>query len=218
MRQLIVFLICVASGTIATAQEAAAPPAGPPAPAPPAAQPLTINIDRAISEVVARMLAVPRFEERIEVHDRYREAIDAYLRSADLACGASASRPPAQDEMRRVGGVQTPATPTADLLAAGKLLAEKVRGLFGKKTPRFFLYSVHRQDAPTHVVYVVRDGRISEGARASIPGTAWELVDSFADRDKAAQALSRLQRGFASTSGEGQDVPRTLWAASGCSR
>ena len=67
------------------------------------------------------------------------------------------------------------------------------------------------------MVYVVRDGRISEGARASVPGTTWELVDSFAERDKAGEALTRLQRGFASTSGEG-DETRTLWAATGCAR
>jgi hypothetical protein len=97
-------------------------------------------------------------------------------------------------------------------------VAKKVKGLFKKKRARFFLYSVRLKDAPARVVYVVRDGRISEGARASIPGTAWELVDSFSDREKAAEALTRLQRGFASTSAEGHDVPRTLWAATGCSR
>ena len=216
MRQLIVFLICHAMGGVAAAQEPPAAPAGPPARVPSAPQPLAINIDRAISEVVARMLAIPRFEERIEVHDRYQDAIDAYLRGADLACGASASRPAAPDQTRRVGGVETAATPTADLLAAGKLLAEKVKGLFGKKTPHFFLYSVRRQDTATRVVYVVRDGRISEAEAVAIPGMSWELVDSFADRDRAAEALTRLQRGSSPIAG--QDAPGTLWAATGCSR
>ena len=216
MRHLIVFLICSVSGAVAVAQETPGPPAGPPAAAPPTVQPLTINIDRAISEMVARMLAIPRFEEHVEVRDHYQEALDAHLRAADLGCGATASGPPAQDEMNRFRGARIPAH--ADLLAAGKLLGRKVKGLFSRKKPRFFLYSVRRQDAPARVVYVVRDGRISEGARSSIPGTAWELVDSFADREKAADALTRLQRGFASTSGEGQDVPQTLWAATGCSR
>ena len=216
MRQLIVFLICSTSGVVAAAQQAPAPTAAPAGPAPPSAPPLTIDMDRAISELVARMLAVPRFEEYVEVHDRYQEALDAYLSAVDLTCGATSSGPPPQDEMNRFRGAQIP--PTADLLAAGKLVAKKVKGLFKKKRPRFFLYSVRRKDAPARVVYVVRDGRISEGARASIPGTAWELVDSFSDREKAAEALTRLQRGFASTSAEGHDVPRTLWAATGCSR
>jgi hypothetical protein len=218
MRLLTVFLIHSITVGVAVAQETPGPQAGPEKPTAATLQPLTINMDKAVSEVVARMLAIPRFEEHIEVRDQYQEALEAHLRAADLVCGATASGPPPQDEMNRFRGAQIP--PHADLLAAGRLIAKKVKGLFSKggKKPRFFLYAVRRKDEPTRAVYVVRDGPISEAMRASIPGTAWELVDRFAERDKAAEALTRLQRGVAFDSSKRDDAPRTLWAATGCSR
>ena len=189
-------------------------PAGPPRPgARPPRQPRPIGLDEAMSEVLARLLAIPRFEDTVEVRDRYQEALDRHLRAADLACEVTSSGPPGDAEMNRFSA--NPKPPSADLLAAGELLGRKVKGLFSQKKPRFFLYSVHREAAPERIVYVVRDGPVSEDVRSSVPGTEWELVDRFADRGQAVDALSRLDRGLAVTD-EDSEAPRTLWAATGC--
>jgi hypothetical protein len=232
VRRVIAVLICVSTlATGGSTQEAPTPPGGAPAATasvPPSAAPGRaavadrsarapgIDLSTAISELVARMLETPRFEEHIEVRDRYQEALDAHLRAAELACGATESGPPSDGEMNRFRETRIP--PHADLLAGAKWLNRKLRRLFSAKTPRYFLYSVRRVCAPERVVYVVRDGPISEDARSSVPGTVWGLVASFVDRGKAADALNRIQRGLAESSAARQDSPRTLWAATGCRR
>jgi hypothetical protein len=227
------FLICllaVASGSpgrelAPVPQETPGPPGGAPAvvsPAPPSpstgtapvaaptpAAPLKFDMNRAIAEMVARMLAIPRFEETIEVRDRPQEALEAHMRAANLECGATESGPPSNDEMNRFREARMP--PSADFRAAARLLHRKVKGLFSPKKPRYFVYSVQRPATPERVVYVVRDGPVSEDARSSVPGTAWELVASFVDRRSAADAVNRLQRGSVAT----QNAPQTLWAT-GC--
>jgi hypothetical protein len=208
MRLVFLLSICVLPGAFAVAQETRPGPGETPAKADPSDKPLSLDLDTVTSAVLARMLAIPRFEEEVEVRDRYQEALDAHLRAAELECGATSSGPPRDDEMNRFSA--NPKPPSADFVAAGKLL-------FSRKKPRFFLYSVRREAVPERVVYVVRDGPVSEDARSSIPGTAWALVEKFADRGKAADALSRLERGFVTTD-ETPDTPRTLWAATGCGR
>jgi hypothetical protein len=169
-------------------------------------------MDRAISGVVARMLAVPRFEEEVEVRDRYQEALDAHLRAAELGCRVTSLGPPGDDDLNRFSA--NPRPPSADLVPAAKLLYQKLKEQRGE--PRFFLYAVRREDAPERVVHVVRDGPISEGSRSAVPGVVWELVEKFDNRGKAADALSRLESGRAATPDEEQETPRTLWAATGC--
>jgi hypothetical protein len=207
MRRAVIFLTCTLAGGATAARER-------PAPEDPSAEPMTIDLDTAFSRVLARMPWTPRFEEEVEVRDRYQEALDAHLRAAELKCGATSSGPPGPDEMNRHSA--NPKPPSADLLAAGELTFRKLKGFLTRKQPRFFLSAVHREDAPERVVYVVRDGPISENARSSIPGTAWELVARFVDREEAANALRRREAGRAATEGS-QDGPRTLWAATSCS-
>ncbi len=202
MNRVLLFLICLAAGA-AAAQETREPAEDP-------AEPAAIDVETATSKILTRMLAVPRFEEEVEVRDRYQEALDAYLTAAALECEAPpAEGPPSATELDRFSA--NPKPPSADLLAAGRLLAGKRKE--GEK-PRFFLYSVRREEAPERVVYVVRDGELPESARSSIPGTEWKLVGRYSERGKAADALERLERGFASA--EGPRDPRTLWAAAGC--
>ncbi len=186
-----------------------------PGPVPPveSGTPLKIDIGKAIAEVVAKMLATPRFEEHVEIHDRYQAALNAYLGAADLSCGPSESGPPPYDEMNRFRGTRTP--PSADLLAGAKWLYRKLKGQGERKDRRYYVYSVGLRAAPDRVVYVVRDGPISEDSRSSVPGTTWELVGRFADQGKAAEAVSRLQRGM--DTAEGAERSPVLWAASRCS-
>jgi hypothetical protein len=201
MRRL--FLLLAGLAAAAAAQEALTPEEPP-------AEPVAIDADTAISKILERMLVIPRFEEEIEVRDRYQEALDAYLAAAALECEAPTSEgPPSAAELDRYSA--NPKPPSADLLAGGKALWRKVKG--GGK-PRFYLYSVRREEAPERVVYVVRDGKVTEDARSSVPGTTWELVNRYSDRGKATDALERLERGFAKP--EGPRDPRTLWAATGC--
>lgn len=185
--------------------------AGTMAAAPSGAGSLKFDLNRAINEAVAHMLATPRFQETIEVRDPPQEALEAHVRAANLQCGATAAGPPSYDEMNRFRETKRP--PTADLLAAGKLLHRKLKGLFASTKPRYFLYSVQRTATPGRAVYVVRDGPVPEDARWSVPGTTWDLITSFADRRTAAEALERLQRGSAAP-----DAPGTLWAATACGR
>jgi hypothetical protein len=204
MVPIVLVLICVAVGA-AAAEEPRSPDERP-------AEAVAIDADTAISKVLERMLAVPRFEEEVEVRDRYQEALDAYLTAAALECEAQTSEgPPSPAELDRHGA--NPKPPSVDLVAAGKLLWEK-----GKEEgkPRFYLYAVRREDAAERVVYVVRDGEITEDARSSIPGTRWELVKRYSNRDEAAEALKRRERGFDPT--ESSKGTRTLWAAAGCGR
>ena len=171
-------------------------------------------MDSAIVGVVGRLLAIPRFEEQVDVRDRYQEALDAHLQAAELGCReTTSSGPPSQDELSRYGA--NPKPPSADLLTPGKLLFGEIKGLFSREKPRFFLYSVRRKDEPGREVYVVVDGPIAVSARESVPEAAWELLDRYSDRDEAVEALERLQRGGPARPDD-QGTPRTLWAATGC--
>jgi hypothetical protein len=196
------------SGQVQTAPPAPSVPAGTPETGSPH---LNVDIGKAIAEVVARMLATPRFEEHVEVRDRYQEALNSYLRASNLGCGATSSGAPPYDEMNRFREARIP--PHADLLAGGKWLLGKLKRHGASKGGRFYLYSVGAKSAPGRVVYVVRDGAISEDSRSSVPGTSWELVGTYADQGKASAAVARLQRG-----GSADEVGRSqvLWATTGC--
>jgi hypothetical protein len=222
MRVLALAVACTLATNVAAQTPAPAPAAKsdglaresrPEAAGPTAAPTGRIEIGHAVAEAVAKMLATPRFEEQIEVRDRYQEALDAMLRSANLECGATSSGPPTPDEMSRFDGREIP--PTADLLAGLKWLHGKLTKRESPARPRYFLYSVHLRSTPARSVYVVRDGVLPDDARASVPGAEWVLVASYADRDAATKDLARLQRGAAAPD---RPAPPALWAASVCPR
>ena len=57
------------------------------------------------------------------------------------------------------------------------------------------------------------DDKVPASLRHAVPGTSWELVGEFGDRDEAVDALARLQRGDPAFPDR---EPRALWAATGC--
>lgn len=185
-------------------------------PAARSADPLEMDVDEVTSGLIARMLAIPRFEDEIEVRDRYQEALGAHLRASQLECTArpnASPGPPSHDELNRYSA--NPRPPSADLLTPAKLLFGKGKGR-AQETPRFSLYSVWREDAPERVVYVVLDGPVAEGALPSVPGAAWKQLGQYRDRDEAADALRRLDRGNPATPRGERGATRTLWTATGC--
>src|SRR5215471_20951134 len=110
--------------------------AGPPAPE---AQ-SKIDLGTAIAEVAGRMLATPRFQDQIEVHDQYQEALNAYLHSADINCGPRGGPAPTPyDDMDRVAGTSQPAS--ADLLSGFKWLFHKSKK-GSDSSGRYYVYSV----------------------------------------------------------------------------
>lgn len=215
--------VCVLAALSFAASAQQPPPA--PAPAPPsAAVPsvseqeahLKIDMGSLVARAVAQMLATPRFEEQVEVRDRFQESLDRYLGSGAIACGATESASPARDAMN--GFRAHPVPPTADLLAGLRWLHGKMKGVAAKKPPRFFLYWVRSKSAPERFVYVVREGPVSENDRASVPGTEWELLTSFVDAGKAAETLARLQRGISPPSRPEASRGAGLWAVPRCGR
>ncbi len=195
---------------------------------------LKLDIERAITEAMARdpSLGLPRFEERVEVRDVYQESLEALLRGVDVKCGASQTGPPTTGEMNPYRGATIP--PHADFLGAGKAIAKGVRKLLGSKKPRYFLYAVHRPasgstrtastSAPVSgavesgdtVSYLLRESPISKNARASVPGTRWELIAGFRERDDALVALDRLRRGFATLQRAREDGRLPPWVSTTC--
>jgi hypothetical protein len=109
-----------------------------------------------------------------------------------------------------------PDPPTADLLAGFKWLRRKVKGLSAQREPRFYLYWVRSKSVPERFVYVVREGALSENDRAAAPGTEWELLATYTDAKKAADALARLQRGISAPSHPEASRGTALWAIPKC--
>jgi hypothetical protein len=208
---LMALLLAVAGGQAPpspapTPSTAPAQLAGPPKPS----DAIPMDLGTAIAGVVGRMLSVPRFEEHLEVRDRYQEALDAYLKSADIACGPRGGPDPTPyDDMNRVAGTSKPAS--ADLLAGMKWLFHKGKKDGSDANGRYYVYSVSMLSTPGRIVHVVRDGPISENSRSLVPGTSWQLVGRFADQSRAAEAIGRLQRGESV-----QTQSHVLWAASRC--
>src|SRR5262245_45642229 len=115
MGSCLIALLLAAGGQAAPPQAPTATPTPAPTPAPAPAQQIVgppppsdsapMDLGTAIAGVVGRMLSVPRFEEHLEVRDRYQEALDAYLKSADIACGPKGGPDPTPyDDMNRVAG------------------------------------------------------------------------------------------------------------------
>jgi hypothetical protein len=192
------------------AQELAPPIAtGTPAPAP---TPLRLDIDRHVSELLSRhgTTGMPRFEETIEVVERTQSALDDLLRGLDLACGSTSGGPPPVSDLNAYRGATIPVH--ADFLAVGKLLWKGLSRL-GHPKPRWVLYRVRREDAQ-HLV--LREGEVSTAERYAAAGTTWEELARFHDQDGAADALRRLERGFATAERRTNADPLPPWVATTC--
>ena len=181
-------VVMAAAPGAASGQEAPAKAAATPAPR------LRLDIDRHIGTVVSRHEAsdLPHFEDRIEVTERAREALEALLRGAELACSPSSDGPPPTSELNRYKTVPIP--PYADFIAGAKAILKALkRANRWKGAPRWILYSVRQADADR---LVLREGEIPISLRLSVPGATWEELARFHDRGEATTALRRLEHGF----------------------
>lgn len=161
------------------------PPAGPPRPR------LRLDLERHARKQVEeeRGTALPRFEESVEVEGQTPQSIlERQLQGVPLDCGpAGGGDAPTETEMR---AVRPHGAPYIDVLPLAKKLLDRRKK---KQADRYFLYRVHR---PEGVRYDLRAERVPESWSYTIPGTKFELLGGFADRDDAARALRRLEQGF----------------------
>ncbi len=178
----------------------------------PTPAPLRIDMDRHISDLLARHGSggLPRFEERIDVVERMQPALDALLRGVDRDCGPTSGGPPPASELNAYRGATIP--PHADFLALGKLLAKGISRLRHPK-PRWFVYRVRRGGV---VRTVLREGEANEATRLGAAGVAWEEVARFHDLGRAVGALRRLERGFATAERRTSGDRLPPWVATTC--
>ncbi len=166
--------------------------------------------DEHVAAVLRRKeaMSLPRFEEKLEIRDRFREALAEHLQGVDLACGA-VSGVPTHKEMQQHRGTSIP--PHLDLVRAYKELRKLWRKVRRPK-PRFFLYAAHSLD---RVGWVLREGEMPATARVAA-GASFELLAGFADREEGLAALRRLERGFGSLKRSHEDEPMPPWVTAAC--
>jgi hypothetical protein len=175
---------------------------------------LRLDIDHHIDAVLRRQetSGLPRFEDRIEVVDRTQSALDELLRGLDLACSPSSAGPPPTSELNRYRSAPIPVS--ADLLALAKAIVKGVKWLQQRNEPaRFLLYAVRQGDT---FRLVLREGEIPDSVRLAVPGTAWEELARFKDREQAAEAMRRLERGYATLARRTSGEPAPAWAPIQC--
>lgn len=218
------FALAVAFGTYDPPAPAVASPAsveGKPAESSAAPrQPLKIDLHAAIDEVMARHARddLPHFEEKVEVRDREQEAVNSRLVGIEQECDEAESGPPNHAELNRYRTYPVP--PHWDYVAVAKFLFKTARRQFGSKEPRYFIYAVHTATrdgkAGPAPELVMREGAISEAARSAVPGTGWDLMASFRERDEALRGLARLRQGFSTPQRAFADDRQPPWARSNC--
>jgi hypothetical protein len=195
--------------------KADATPAPSPAPTPsPAPARLRLDVDRHIDEMLSRQetSGLPRFEDRVEVVDRTQSALDALLRDLDLACSAASAGPPPTSELNRFRGAPIPMS--ADLLGLARLIVKGVKTLAERnKPPRFILYAVRHGET---IRLVLREGELPASVRLAVPGTTWEELARFKDKEQAAEAMRRLEHGYASLARQTSGEPAPAWAPIRC--
>jgi hypothetical protein len=189
---------------------ALAPPAPAPSPTPtPTATPRP-RVDQQVEKVLdeKERREPPRFESSIEVVGESPQTIlDRRLRGLDLECGPTGGGAPTEAETR---AVRPHPAASGDLLALGKLIAEKVKG---KGPERFFLYRVRRGDT---VGYTLREGRMPDAEFYNTAGAIFELFETFSDAKQASVALSRMERGFATAVSSDSRGPIPSWVTAPC--
>jgi len=170
-------------------QSATQPPAADRAPAPQGERPerLKLDIDRHVQRLLAGRPELPRFETAVEVQGKAPQLmLERFFGGFDLECGPSAGGAPSEGEMR---AYRPHPAPYLDFAALSAALARK----FGPKgTPRYFLYRVQRPDGAS---YSLREDRIPESWFLNLPGTSFELLESFDNREDAVVAWRRVHRG-----------------------
>ncbi len=180
---------------------------------------LVLDVDKHVEAKLAEeaRFAPPRFSTSVEVVAKTPQMLlERYFGGVDLECGPAGAPPgggsPTVEEMR---AFRPHTSPTADLLALASALAGQV-GRLVKKRPdgpaRYYLYKVVRKDA---VSYALREDRVPDSWFYNFPDLAFELVESFSDRDTAVRAWRRMERGF-TTPLAPKAVPAPSWVAVNC--
>jgi hypothetical protein len=176
----------------------------------PAPKRLRLDVERHVSERLARDRDVPRFETQVEVVGKSPQVmLNRFFGGVDLECGPAAAPPnggaPSEVEMREA---RMHPSPTMDFAALAKAIADKLK----RPGPdRYFLY---RRTTRSRVSYELREGRLP-ASDLYLPGATHELVDAFPDLASGTKALRRMESGFASPRSPDAPPPAP-WQTSTC--
>jgi hypothetical protein len=187
---------------------ALAPPAPTPSPTPTATPRPRVDqqVERVLDE--KERSEAPRFESSIDVVGESPQTIlDRRLRGLDLECGPAGGGAPTEAETR---AVRPHPSASGDLLALGKLIAQKAKG---KGPERFFLYRVRRGET---VGYALREGRMPDSEFYNSTGASFELLETFSDAKQATAAVKRMEDGFATAVDPDSRGPIPPWVTSPC--
>jgi hypothetical protein len=176
----------------------------------PSPKPLRLDVDRHVERLFhERANRGPlRFEETIEVVGRSPQAmLERSFRGLDLECGPAGVGAPTEAETRQF---RPHPTPYLDFAALARLL----KGRFEDGgAPRFFLYRVRNKEG---VRYSLREDRVPDAWLYGLPGTSFELVETFTDADGAVRAVRRLERSLALRGPTVMAPPLPPWVTMNC--
>ncbi|HET7293065.1 MAG TPA: hypothetical protein VFM88_11610 [Vicinamibacteria bacterium] len=182
-RTFAVVLLAPVLCAFAAAQAPQPSPTPSPTPAPSASPPARLRLDlERHAERVLDEKGLPRFETTVEVEAATPQSLlDRYFEGSP--CGAAGGVPPATQAGR-------PATsPSVDFLGAAKALGKKLQS---KGPDRYFIYRIREGERVRHSL---REGPVPREWLAGVNGALYELIAAYRDRDDAAAALRRLERG-----------------------
>lgn len=154
---------------------------------------------------------LPRFKTSIEVvGDRPQVMLERFFRGFDLECGP-ASGAPTEAELR---AVRPHVSPGVDFVALASFLRDKLSHR-GGGAAHYFLYRVMRPDG-SPARYSLRDARLPESWPSSLPGTTFELLETFPDLKTATAAWRRLERGLDNPTSQVQSSRIPAWSTANC--
>lgn len=170
-------------------------PAAPtrPSPSPSPAPRLRLDIEKHTQRVLDEK-GLPRFETRVEVEAQSPQALlNRYFEGSPCA---PAGGVPTETQAGR------PSTsPSADFLGVAKALGKLLQS---RGPERFFIYRIQNSE---RIRYSLREGRVPADWLSGVNGTLYELIAAYSDRDDAARALRRLERGADTKETEASPCP-----------
>jgi hypothetical protein len=174
---------------------------------------LRIDVDKHVEKMLEEheKMGIPRFEETVEVIGKSPQImLERFFGGLDLECGPVPGGAPTHAEMRGVRPQPAQFLDLSELTASlARILKTKLRK---DDSDRYFVYRVKRGN---EVDFAMREGRLPETTFFNSPGTIYELVASFPDRDGAKAAWLRLQRGLPAVRAVADSKPST-WTSATC--
>ncbi|MGE0453987.1 MAG: hypothetical protein AB7O37_11310 [Vicinamibacteria bacterium] len=171
-------------------------------------------MDRHARELIERRTGADgrmRFETSVEVQGKSPQLmLERFVggpQALALQCGAPAGGPPSEAEMREV---RHHPSPYMDYLAALDWLKGR---LVRVGRPKYYLYRLAREG---RTLYELREGPLSNQALYNMPGTRYELIETFAAEGDAVRALRRMERGFGSPTPAVSSSPPPPWVTTNC--